>query len=45
METKKNRFFASFLSRLREEKEVKIRYDLFLKTNSDILSRFSGEQE
>jgi peptidyl-prolyl cis-trans isomerase D len=45
LETKKNRFFASFLSRLREEKEVKIRYDLFLKTNSDILSRFSGEQE
>lgn len=45
LETKKNRFFASFLSKLREEKEVKIRYDLFLKTNSDILSRFSGEQE
>ncbi len=45
LETKKNRFFASYLSKLREEKEVKIRYDLFQKTNSDILSRFSGEQE
>ncbi len=45
LETKKNRFFASYLSKMREEKEVKIRYDLFLKTNSDILSRFSGEQE
>ena len=45
LETKKNRFFASYLSKLREEKEVKIRYDLFLKTNSDILSRFSAEQE
>ena len=45
LETKKNRFFASYLTKLREEKEVKIRYDLFLKTNSDILSRFSGEQE
>ncbi len=45
LETKKNRFFASFLSKMRDEKEVKIRYDLFLKTNSDILSRFGSEQE
>lgn len=45
LEAKKNRFFASYLSKMREEKEVKIRYDLFMKTNSDILSRFGGEQE
>jgi len=45
LEQKKNKFFTSYLARQQEEKEVKIRYDLFLRTNSDILSRFGGEQE
>jgi peptidyl-prolyl cis-trans isomerase D len=45
LETKKNRFFASCMSKLREEKGVKIRYDIFLKINSDILSRFSRTSE
>ncbi len=45
LEMKKNKFFSSYMARLREEKEVKIKYDLFLKVNSDVLSRFSGEQE
>ena len=45
LETKKNKFFSSYMAKLQEEKEVKIRYDLFLKTNSDILSRFGGEEE
>ncbi len=45
MEMKKNKFFSSYMSRLRDEKEIKIKYDLFLKVNSDVLSRFGGEQE
>ena len=45
LEMKKNKFFSSYMARLREEKEVKIKYDLFLKVNSDVLSRFGGEQE
>lgn len=45
LESKKNKFFSSYLAKLQEDKEVKIRYDLFLKTNQDILSRYGGEQE
>ncbi|UCE41762.1 MAG: SurA N-terminal domain-containing protein [Candidatus Aminicenantes bacterium] len=45
LEGKKNKFFSSYLAKLQEDKEVKIRYDLFLKTNQDILSRFGGEEE
>lgn len=45
LETKKNKFFSSYLAKLQQDKKVKIRYDLFLKTNQDILSRFGGEQE
>jgi len=45
LEMKKNKFFSSYMARLREEKEVKIKYDLFLKVNSDVLSRFGGQQE
>ena len=45
LESKKNRFFSSYLAKLQEDKEVKIRYDLFLKTNQDVLSRFGGEEE
>ncbi len=45
LESKKNKFFSSYLAKLQEDKEVKIRYDLFLKTNQEILSRFGGEEE
>ncbi len=45
LESKKNKFFQSFLIKLREDKNVKIRYDVFLKVNSDVLSRFSKEGE
>jgi len=40
---KKNQFLQSYLFKIRESKGVKIKYDLFLKINSDILSRFEGE--
>jgi hypothetical protein len=40
---KKNKFFQSYMLKLREEKKVKIKYDVFLKINSDVLSRYGGE--
>jgi len=43
LETKRNKFFISSMSKIREEKGVEIRYDLFLKINSDILARFGGQ--
>jgi parvulin-like peptidyl-prolyl isomerase len=43
--SKKDKFFSSYLAKLQEDKEVKIRYDLFLKTNQDILSRYGGKEE
>jgi peptidyl-prolyl cis-trans isomerase D len=43
LETKRNKIFSSALSMFRNEKNVNIRYDLFLKINSDVLSRFGGE--
>ena len=44
LESKKNRFFSSYLAKLQEKKEVRIRYDLFQQTNQDVLSRFGGEE-
>ncbi len=44
LQAKKNKFFQSYMFKLREEKGVKIKYDLFLKVNSDILSRYGGEE-
>ncbi len=43
LETKKNKFFISCMSKVREEIGVKIKYDTFLKINSDILARFGGQ--
>lgn len=43
LETKKNKFFISCMSKVREEIGVQIRYDIFLKINSDILARFGGQ--
>jgi peptidyl-prolyl cis-trans isomerase D len=40
LETKKNRFLQAFLDKLREQKEVKVNYNLFAQVNADILSRF-----
>ena len=44
LETKKNKFFQSYLTKTREEKGVKIKYDLFLKINSDVLSRYQKRE-
>lgn len=43
LEMKKNKHLQSYLEKLRKEKGVKIKYDIFLKLNSDILSRYGGE--
>jgi len=44
LEMKKNRFLHSYILKLREEKGVNIKYDLFLKVNSDIISKYGGEE-
>jgi len=43
LEMKKNKFFLSYLSNMRARKNVRIKYDLFLKINTDILSRYGEE--
>ena len=44
LEDKKNKFFLSYMSKLRQEYGVKIKYDLFLKISSEVLSGFEGEE-
>ncbi len=44
LETKKTKFLQSYLTKLRNEKGVKIKYDLYLQTTNDILSRFETEK-
>ena len=44
LEAKKNKFFLSYMSKLRQEYGVKIKYDLFLKISSEILSGFEGRE-
>jgi peptidyl-prolyl cis-trans isomerase D len=44
LEAESNKFLQSYMLKLRKERGVKIRYDLFAKVNSDVLSRY-GEEE
>ena len=44
LETKKSKFLQATVNRLREEKEVKINYNLFVQVNNDILSRFEAQE-
>jgi hypothetical protein len=44
LETKKNRFLQAYIGKLREEKEVKINYNLFTQINNDILSRYEAQE-
>jgi peptidyl-prolyl cis-trans isomerase D len=44
LEQKKNKFLQSCLVQAREEKKVQVNYDLFLKLNSQVVARFTGEQ-
>lgn len=44
LETKKNKFLQAYLEKLKQEKNVKVNYNLFMQVNSDVLSRYeSGE--
>ncbi len=44
LEAKRNKFFVSYMTKLREEYKVKIMYDLFLKISSDVLAQYEGER-
>jgi peptidyl-prolyl cis-trans isomerase D len=43
LDMKKNKFFLSYLSNMRKVKRVRIKYDVFLKINTDVLSRYGEE--
>jgi len=44
LETQRNKFLQSFLAKARDDKKVKVNYDLFLKVNTDVLGRFTGQE-
>jgi parvulin-like peptidyl-prolyl isomerase len=44
LEAKRNKFLQAYLERLKQEKNVKINYNLFMQISSDILSRFEGKE-
>jgi peptidyl-prolyl cis-trans isomerase D len=44
LETQRNKFLQSFLVKARDDKKVRINYDLFLKVNTDVLNRFAGPE-
>ena len=44
LEQKKNKFLQSYMVQAREEKKVRVNYDLFLKLNNDLLPKYTGEQ-
>jgi peptidyl-prolyl cis-trans isomerase D len=44
IETKRNKFLQAYLDKLRGEKNVKVNYNLFMKINNDILSRYEGQE-
>ena len=44
LETQKNKFLQSYLAKARDDKKVKVNYDLFLKVNTDVLGRFAGQE-
>ncbi len=44
LETKKNRFLQAYIGKLREEKKVKINYNLLMQINNDILSRYEARE-
>jgi peptidyl-prolyl cis-trans isomerase D len=45
LENKRSKFFLSFMNKAREDLGVKIKYDMFLRINADVLSRFGGQEE
>jgi peptidyl-prolyl cis-trans isomerase D len=44
LEQKRNEFLQSYLARVREDKKVRINYELFQRLTTDVLSRYGGEE-
>jgi len=44
LEQKRNQFLQSYLAKLRTDEGVKVKYDLFVKLTSDVLSRYESEK-
>ena len=44
LDEKRSKFVQSYLSKIQEEKGVNVKYDLFLKVNSEILAKFGLEE-
>jgi peptidyl-prolyl cis-trans isomerase D len=45
LETKKTKFLQSYLTKLRNDKGVKIKYSLYLQTTNDLLSRYEAAEK
>jgi peptidyl-prolyl cis-trans isomerase D len=43
LEQKRNKFLQSIMVQAREEKKVRVNYDLFTKLNSQVVARYAGE--
>jgi len=44
LEQKKNKFLQAYMAKLRAEKNIKVKYDLYLKTTNDVLARYETEK-
>jgi peptidyl-prolyl cis-trans isomerase D len=44
LETERNKFLQSYLVKAREDRKVRIDYDLFVRVNTDVLNRFAGAE-
>ncbi len=44
LEAEKNKFFQSYLTKMREKKGVKIKYDLFFQISTEIISKYAKNQ-
>jgi len=44
LEQKRNKFLQSYMVQAREERKVRVNYDLFVKLNNDLLPKYTGEQ-
>ena len=40
LEQKKNKFLQSYIAKLKTEKNLKVKYDAFLQTTQEVLSRY-----
>jgi peptidyl-prolyl cis-trans isomerase D len=43
LESRKSRFLQSYMVKARDEKKVKVNYDLYMQMSTEVMNRFSGE--